>query len=56
MLITHDLAVTSALCSDVAVMREGQIIEYGPSDEIFDHPRDPYTRRLIAAAPKLELT
>ncbi len=56
LLITHDLAVTSALCSDVAVMREGQIIEYGPSDEIFDRPRDPYTRRLIAAAPKLELT
>ena len=56
LLITHDLAVTSAICSDVAVMREGRIIEYGPSDEIFDRPRDPYTRRLIAAAPKLELT
>jgi len=56
LLITHDLAVTSALCSEVAVMREGRIIEHGPSDEIFDSPSDPYTRRLIAAAPKLELT
>ena len=49
--ITHDLSVVAALASKLAVMYAGQIVEYGPIDDVIDHPSHPYTRGLIGAVP-----
>ena len=49
--ISHDLGVVKALCSRVAVMRQGKIVESGPVDQVFYHPREDYTRLLIASRP-----
>ncbi|GKX33121.1 MAG: ABC transporter ATP-binding protein [Rhizobiaceae bacterium MnEN-MB40S] len=52
--ISHDLKVVRALANNVIVMRNGNIVEQGPSDQIFDHPQTDYTRALMAAAFNLE--
>ena len=49
-LISHDLAVIRAVADEIAVMKDGRIVEQGPAQEIVAHPREPYTRSLIAAA------
>ena len=52
--ISHDLKVVRALAHDVLVMRAGRVVEQGPADEIFERPRDPYTRALMAAAFEMQ--
>lgn len=54
MLISHDLAVVQHLCDDVAVLREGEIVEQGPPEQLFTDARHPYTRALLDAVPKAE--
>jgi peptide/nickel transport system ATP-binding protein len=49
--ITHDLGVVAGIARHVAVMYAGKIVEYGPVDDILDHPRHPYTSGLIASIP-----
>ena len=44
------LHVVWALADEVIVMRAGRVVEQGPTTEIFEHPREPYTRALMAAA------
>jgi microcin C transport system ATP-binding protein len=52
--ISHDLRVVRALAHRVVVLRRGQVVEQGPADEVFAHPRQDYTRALMAAAFALE--
>ena len=52
--ITHDLAVVRAVADRVLVMRNGRIVEEGATLEVLEHPRDEYTRSLLAAMPSLE--
>jgi microcin C transport system ATP-binding protein len=52
--ISHDLRVVRALAHRVVVLRRGQVVEQGPADEIFAHPKQDYTRALMAAAFALE--
>lgn len=49
--ITHDLAVVKQIADDVLVMRQGRLVERGTTDELFDHPREEYTRSLIDSIP-----
>jgi oligopeptide/dipeptide ABC transporter ATP-binding protein len=53
LLISHNLAVVRQVCEQVAVMYLGRIVEIAGRDEIFGRPRHPYTRALLAAAPRL---
>ena len=48
--ISHDLAVVRAMSDYIIVMKQGQIVEEGPTEEIFDHPAQDYTKALMAAA------
>ena len=49
--ISHNLAVMRKLCARVAVMQRGVLVEEGDTDQVFLHPREDYTKRLIAAIP-----
>ncbi|MDR1999190.1 MAG: ABC transporter ATP-binding protein, partial [Frankiaceae bacterium] len=49
--ITHDLASARFFCDRIAIMYLGKIVEIGPTAEIFDDPRHPYTRALLRAVP-----
>jgi peptide/nickel transport system ATP-binding protein len=51
--ISHDLGVIQHVSHRIAVMEAGRIVETGTVDQVFDHPRHPSTRRLLAAVPRL---
>ena len=51
--ITHDLWLARFLCDRIAVMNQGQIVEIGPTQELFTNPQHPYTQTLLQAAPLL---
>ena len=53
--ISHDLAVVARLADEVAVMRQGFIVEQAPPDTLFHNPKHPYTRALIAAQPEPDI-
>ena len=50
--ISHDLAVVDHVCDDVAVMRSGLVVEYGPTEQVLQRPAHEYTRALLAAMPE----
>ena len=52
-LVSHDLGVIHSLCDRVLVLHEGRVVEQGRTAEVFAAPADPYTRRLLAAVPRL---
>ncbi|MBF0129935.1 MAG: microcin ABC transporter ATP-binding protein, partial [Alphaproteobacteria bacterium] len=52
--ISHDLRVVRALADHLVVMKAGRVVDSGPAQELFAHPRVPYTRALISAAFAIE--
>ncbi|WP_445678521.1 ABC transporter ATP-binding protein [Radicibacter daui] len=52
-LITHDMGVVAEMADRVIVMNHGKVVEQGPVGQIFTAPKQPYTRELLAAVPKL---
>lgn len=50
-LVSHDLAVIGSVCDRIIVMKDGRIVEEGPSREILTNPREAYTKLLLAAVP-----
>jgi peptide/nickel transport system ATP-binding protein len=49
--VSHDLAVVDLLAHKVVVLQDGRVVEQGPREEVLRHPREEYTKRLLAAAP-----
>jgi microcin C transport system ATP-binding protein len=50
--ITHDLGIVRRIADRVCVMTEGEIVEQGPTEDVFSRPQHPYTKKLLAAEPK----
>ncbi len=55
-LITHNLGIVAETCDRVAVMYAGRIVEIGPVEEVFRHPRHPYTQGLLGSVISLDTT
>ncbi|SMR81622.1 peptide/nickel transport system ATP-binding protein [Aliiroseovarius halocynthiae] len=53
-LITHDMGVVARMCDDVQVMRHGQFVEGGTTDQIFSNPQEAYTQELLSAMPRID--
>jgi ABC-type glutathione transport system ATPase component len=53
LLISHNLAIVDRLCERCVVLRDGRVVEAGPTADVLDHPRDPHTKALRAAVPEL---
>lgn len=53
MLVTHDIGVVSALADTILVLKDGQMVEYGGAQQVLQNPREAYTKKLLAAVPKL---
>src|SRR5690554_2937128 len=53
--ISHDLGVIAEICDEVVVMYKGEIVEKGKVNKIFHHPKENYTKGLIACRPRLEI-
>jgi peptide/nickel transport system ATP-binding protein len=51
--ISHDLGVIHHMSDRILVMKDGRVVESGAADEVFEHPQDPYTQRLLTALPRL---
>jgi peptide/nickel transport system ATP-binding protein len=51
--ITHDLSIVPMIADEVAVMKEGKIVEQGMVEDVMEDPQHPYTQKLLASAPKL---
>jgi len=51
--ITHDLSIVPIIADDVAVMKEGKIVEYGSIENVMENPQHEYTQKLLKSAPKL---
>jgi ABC-type glutathione transport system ATPase component len=53
LLITHNLAVVDRLCEHCVVLRDGRVVEAGPTAQVLDHPQHEHTKALRAAVPEL---
>ena len=53
-IVTHDIGVVRAMADTVLVLKDGKAVEYGSAVKVLEHPEDPYTKKLLAAVPKLQ--
>jgi ABC-type microcin C transport system duplicated ATPase subunit YejF len=53
LMVSHDLSAVAALCDETVVLNRGRVVETGPTAAILTAPREEYTRRLVAAVPRL---
>jgi peptide/nickel transport system ATP-binding protein len=51
--ITHNFGAVQYMAHDIAVMKDGRIVEAGPAEHVLTDPSEPYTRALLAAVPKI---
>ncbi|GAB3312093.1 ATP-binding cassette domain-containing protein [Epidermidibacterium keratini] len=51
--VSHDLSVVRHLCERVAVLKDGRLVEIGPTEQVYAEPQSDYTRRLVAAIPTI---
>ena len=54
MFISHDLSLVRKLCERVVVMEDGKMVEMGLAEDIFNHPKEDYTKKLIASIPQVK--
>jgi len=54
-LIAHDLAVVKNVCDRICVMERGRFVDVGPAEQVFENPTSDYTRRLLAAVPRIDV-
>ena len=52
--ITHDLSLGNYLSDQAVILRQGVVVEEGPTERVFGQPRHPYTRALLASVPRLD--
>ncbi len=52
-IVSHNIGVINAMADNVIVMKDGCIVEYGTKDEVINHPKEEYTKKLMAAVPRL---
>jgi peptide/nickel transport system ATP-binding protein len=52
--VTHDLRVAAQVCDNIAVMKLGEVVEYGPTYDVFHDPQHEYTKSLLDAVPGKE--
>ncbi|GAB47746.1 dipeptide ABC transporter ATP-binding protein [Mobilicoccus pelagius] len=53
-MVSHDLSVIRHTCDRVLVMRDGEVVESGPTESVYEDPQHPYTQRLVGAIPTLD--
>lgn len=53
LLVTHDLGVVSAMADKVLVLKDGRTVEYGEAKQVLEDPKEEYTKKLLAAVPRL---
>ncbi|GAB3604157.1 ATP-binding cassette domain-containing protein [Microbacterium aureliae] len=53
-MVSHDIGVVQSLCDDVVVMKDGRIVEEGPTEKVLLQPQVSYTRRLLASIPAID--
>ena len=51
--VTHNLPLVRSLAQNVAVMADGKVVEFGPTDHVLSDPTEEYTRRLLADTPSI---
>ena len=53
-IVTHDIGVVRAMADTVLVLKNGKTVEYGEAEKVLNHPQDQYTKKLLAAVPRLK--
>ena len=53
-IVTHNIGVINAMADNLIVMKDGRIVEYGKKEDVLNHPREEYTKKLMSAVPRLK--